>query len=150
MNNQWCKLNGKASDVAVGGEDSVWCTGTNNVGGGKSINKYNFVTGQWEKWTGGAVSISVDKYGCPWVVNDQGKIYRWNSLTNKWKELPGRAVDIACSKDSDEVFVTTKTSIFKWDEPYKNWVDVGGSATNIACSKGKPYVINNQGIIYWP
>ena len=60
---------GCAYDIGVGGNGSVWVTGCDQINGGFGI--YQWDNG-WQKTTGGATNISVDKNGHPFVTNSSG------------------------------------------------------------------------------
>ena len=71
----WQRLPGSAKDIGIGADGSVWVIGTNPVDGGYGIYRWggeNFVG-----IDGGAVQISVNPWGRPWVVNDGDSIYEW-------------------------------------------------------------------------
>jgi hypothetical protein len=80
----WQVVPGLATAIAAGGDGSVWVLGTSTAGdGGYAIWHYNptaanQATSGWEQVDGGAVSISVDANGAPWVVNKQGAAFRRN------------------------------------------------------------------------
>jgi hypothetical protein len=69
----WKLLLGAASDVAVGGDGSVWVVGTPSASGGHGI--YHWTGTGWTAVPGGAVSIAVGPDGMPWVTNSTNQIY---------------------------------------------------------------------------
>jgi hypothetical protein len=83
VDGQWQSVPGQVSDVAVGGDGSVWAIGgVNDVAniGGSHIYHYNPIpanqaTNGWEVVDGGAVAIAVGPDGQPWIVNKQGTIF---------------------------------------------------------------------------
>ena len=64
----WDQVRGEARDVADG-----WIVSTNKVAGGYGIYRWSGIS--WEQSPGGAVAIG-GKADDPWVVNEQGRIYR--------------------------------------------------------------------------
>ena len=80
----WVQLSEEtAKDIGIGANGSVWIVGMNPVSGGYGIYKWDGKN--WKVVDGGAVQISVDKYGIPWVVNLFNHIYRKKpSLADQW------------------------------------------------------------------
>lgn len=76
-NSSWRMVGGKAKDIGIGGEGSVFVIGTNTGGGGYGIWKWK--GSGWNEIGGGAVCISVDESGNPWVVNSADNIFRWGN-----------------------------------------------------------------------
>lgn len=86
VNGSWQAIpTGLASDIAAGGDGSIWIIGTDNVPGGHGIYKYN--GSGWTKYPGGAVDISVDPNGVPWVANNVQQIFRYNSISGSWDPI---------------------------------------------------------------
>lgn len=73
VNGGWQGVTGCASDIGVGKNGSVFITGCGAVAGGYGIFGWN--GSGWTEVGGGAVRISVDEQGRPWVVNDKGSIF---------------------------------------------------------------------------
>jgi len=75
INGHWVHIaSPPAKDIAMGGNEEIWIIGGNPEPGGFGIFRWNR-KGHWTKITGGAVSIAVDEFGTPWVVNDVGEIF---------------------------------------------------------------------------
>jgi len=76
----WRHLPGAARDIAIGGAGHVYVLGTKAVAGGTAI--YSWDGHEWKEFPhgGGGVHIAVDNHGYPWIVNDQGQIWRYNGL----------------------------------------------------------------------
>jgi hypothetical protein len=53
---RWIRLPGKAKDIGVGADGSVWIIGTNRVGGGFGI--WAWTGTAWQAVPGGAVAVS--------------------------------------------------------------------------------------------
>ena len=68
----WHQLPGWASDIGVD-DGKVWV-----IGGNDTI--WTLIKGseKWVRVTGGGANLSVDKDGLPWVVSDNGEIWRNN------------------------------------------------------------------------
>jgi hypothetical protein len=76
-NSSWKMIGGKAKDIGIGADGSVFIIGTNPCGGGYGIWKWN--GSSWNEIGGGAVCISVDESGNPWVINSGDNIFRWGN-----------------------------------------------------------------------
>lgn len=145
----WQRMPGESSwDVGVGADGSVWVLGSNRVPGGWGI--WRFTGGNWVQIDGGAVAVTVDPRGEPWVVNNDGRIYQRRG--GQWRELPGRARDIGAGADGSVWVVGTDNaagghSIYRWNG--SEWVQIDGAATRIAVGPdGNPWVVNSEGRIY--
>jgi hypothetical protein len=65
---------GRARDIGVGGDGTVWVIGTDNVPGGGT--PFQWTGSIWKDVAGGgATQISVDPSGLPWIVNSDGAIF---------------------------------------------------------------------------
>lgn len=75
-NGAWTRVPGAARDIGSGGGE-VYAIGTNAVGGGHGVYRYAGAgSSPWVAINGGGVRIAADNAGQPWVVNDQGGIFR--------------------------------------------------------------------------
>jgi hypothetical protein len=74
----WQVLPGRVTDLAVGGDGSVWAIGVlqSNIGGNYIYHYNPQASSGWDQIDGGAVAIAVDAYGVPWVLNKQGAVLR--------------------------------------------------------------------------
>ncbi|WP_027268893.1 tectonin domain-containing protein [Leptolyngbya sp. PCC 6406] len=144
----WAEMPGKAKDISVGADGSVWVIGTEPESGGYSI--YNWNGQGWNKVGGSAVRIAVAPDGTPWVVNSKGNIYKREN--NVWRQMPGQAKDIGIGADSSVWVIGTEPEsggygIYNWNG--QDWNKVGGSAVRIAVAPdGTPWVVNSKGAIY--
>ncbi len=74
----WLQIPGAAHDVGIGADGVVWVIGTNPVGGGFGIYRWNGTcspAGTFDSIPGGGVAISVGTDGLPFIVNSAGSIY---------------------------------------------------------------------------
>jgi hypothetical protein len=72
----WQQLPGKAIDVAVGNDGSVYVCGAKDKDGTLgAIFKWDEENWQWEKTKGFGRKITVDANGVPYVVNKDNEIY---------------------------------------------------------------------------
>jgi len=144
----WEQLSGTAKDIGIGA-GSVWIIGTNPVIGGYGI--YRWDGRNWEIVSDdGAVRIDVDPQGNPWIVNDNGSIYR--RVGDHWEQLFGTAKDIGIGANGSVWIIGTNTvsggyGINRWDG--KNWEGVDGGALQISVDRdGIPWVVDSLNHIY--
>ena len=148
----WQQISGKATDLGISRNGTVWKIGTTPVTGGFDIAKWD--GNSWIGITGGAVRIDVDSQGDPWVVNSYGNIYKYSQASITWKSLPGHATDLGIG-GNDTVWKTGappgNTYGFKiskwngtgWDTP------VQGAAEEISVGPdGTPWVVNLRNALY--
>lgn len=145
----WRSFVGQAAfSVAIGGGNNTWIIGNNSVPGGFGIYRWN--GSGWQGIDGGAVDIAVAPNGQPWVVNNQGYIFR--RVNGAWQVMPGRARDIDIGRDGSVWIIGTNTvpggyGIYRWNG--SGWQPIDGGAVRIAVNpNGQPWVVNNQGYIF--
>ena len=142
-NNTWQLLPGRAKDIDISKNGSVWIIGANEVNGGYPIWYWHGT--DWTPIDGGAVRIAVDPSDNPWIVNNEGYIYR--RVNDAWQLLPGRAKDIDIGDDGSVWIVGTNEvtggyGIYQWNG--SNWDVKDGGAVRIAVDEnGNPWVVNN-------
>lgn len=133
---QWEHVPGKATDIGIGPDGSVFVLGINQIQGNYEI--YHWNGSGWDLFPGRGIRIDVDASGNPWVVNSAGNIYRWTGT--KWELLPGLATDISIGKVTAWVTGTDNVSgghgIYRWNSQSRNWNRTPGGA--VAISVGAP------------
>jgi hypothetical protein len=147
---EWEQIDGTATDIGIGADGSVWIVGTKPRFGGYGI--YRWDGRNWEIVSDdGAVRIDVDPQGNPWIVNDNGNIYR--RVGNRWEQLPGTATDIGIGADGSVWIVGTKPrfggyGIYRWDG--RNWeiVSDDGAVQISVDNRGTPWVVDSEDYIY--
>ena len=87
---------GKAKDIAVWADGTVWVIGTDIESGGYSIFRLKD-DNTLEKINGSALRIAVGPDGNAWVVNNKNNIFSYNG--NGWNLLDGKALDIGVAMD---------------------------------------------------
>lgn len=105
---KWKRLPGRAKDIGVGAEDTLWVIGTNKEGGGFGIFRWNRATRRWKKIPGSALRISVDSGGNAWVVNKYKQIYAYSGT--RWIRQPGAATDIGVGPEGSAWVIGTESS----------------------------------------
>lgn len=145
----WQIMPGRARDIGIGANGSVWIIGWSPAGAGFGI--YSWSGANWYQVDGAAVAIDVDRSGMPWVVNSAGAIYQ--RAGNRWDRKPGQARDIGIGADGS-VWVIGWTriggggyGIYQWMG--NRWQQVDGEAVAIDVdNSGTPWVVNSAGAIY--
>jgi hypothetical protein len=155
---QWVQIQGEASDIAVGGDGSVWITK-------KDSTIHRRQGDAWVQVQGSAERIAVDGAGVMWVVNAKGEVWRWDKgtwtgITSKGipsgKNAAGQqvsgATDIGAGADGS-VWVTGRTDskglghpILRWTG--EQWQQALGDAVAVAISvapSGLPWIVNAAG-----
>lgn len=148
---QWQLMDGKASDVGVGADGSVWIIGTNVVaGGGFDIWKRN-ATG-WTNIPGGAVRIAVDPHGNAWIVNSSQTIFRYDGT--KWLVVNGAARDVGVGANGTVWVIGNNPepggyAIYRSTDQGANWTKIPGSAMRISVDpSGNAWVVNNRNNVF--
>jgi hypothetical protein len=159
----WKVLPRVATDIAHGGDGSVWIIGVNERTGGfvgksggstTEAGIYKWNGSDWNRIDGAAVSIAVDQKGNPWVINGNGTIFRRQG--DAWVVLPGSGKDIAIG--GGQVYIVGTNSvpggfgIYVWSEAEGKFTEVelahGGGGTSVAVDgKGEVFVTTSEGAI---
>ena len=144
----WIPVAGRATDIGVGANGTVWIIGKQNVSGSYDIERW--MGTQFVKVPGGAVRVDVGPWGTPWVVNASGDIfYRKNKV---WNQIPGKAKDIGVGANGTVWVLGNKAvfggfEIFRWTG--STFVKIPGAAVRIDVDpNGNPWVVNAFGVIY--
>jgi Tectonin domain len=150
----WQQRTGRARDVGVGADGSIWVIGTNPVGTGFSgdFGIYRLNGSTWEGVDGGAARIAVGPDGKPWVVNKNGEIF--HRVVNTWVKFPGLAKDIGVGANGSVWIIGTNHvgraldfGIHRLND--STWEAVDGGGVRIAVGPdGMPWVVNSVGQIF--
>jgi hypothetical protein len=154
----WQLQPGRATDISVGTDGSVWIVAANDLGNNDfGICKWNGTA--CEGTDGGAVRIAVAPDAVPWIVNTAGDIYRRTSSSpteGYWQAIPGQARDIAAGADGSVWIISAERvglddfRIAVWDEQPGGgqWVSADGAGIAISVDpSGAPWVVNAAGQI---
>jgi len=139
---------GKAHDIGVGNDGSVWVIGTNREGGGYGIYRMNKERTKWSKVAGSAVRIDVGPDGNAWVVNKGDKIFRYQG---GWKVQKGAAKDIGIGANGAVWVIGTNREgggfgIYRRAivAAEAKWQRMGGAGSEIdADGSGLPWTVNS-------
>lgn len=116
MGDKWQNVEGKANDIGVGADGSVWVIGTNQTGAnGFGIYGWN---GKSFSQLGAATQIAVDPEGIPWVANGAQSIFRGDVVGNDTLYGGDGADEIYGGRGLDTLF----------GEAGMDWLDAGASA----------------------
>ena len=66
---------GKATDIAIGPEGTVFILGVKKRKSGHAIYRYNDDMGKWDRINGSAVKITVGRNGKPHILTAKNNIY---------------------------------------------------------------------------
>ncbi len=86
----WKQQPGSGKRIAIGADGSIWALGTNPAVGGYGVWRWN--GSAWLPVEGGGVEIAVDPKGNPWVVSDNGTV--WKRQGDAWKH------DVRCANEA--------------------------------------------------
>jgi hypothetical protein len=86
----WIHVPGKARDIGVGADGSVWIVGNQRAKGGFALERW--MGNGWRRIKFGAARVAVGPNGAPWVISDKGKIFFLQG--RRFQQLPGKAIDI--------------------------------------------------------
>jgi Streptogramin lyase len=147
---QWQLLDGRARDVGIGADGTVWIIGTNPVGNSHDIWRRN-ATG-WTNIPGGAERIAVDPSGNAWIVNATQQIYRYDGA--KFVQTSGLARDVGVGANGTVWVIGTNAvqggyGIWRSTDKGASWTSIPGGGVRISVDPaGNAWMINNTGNIY--
>lgn len=159
----WQELPGRAGDIAVGGDGSVWVV-SRNPDPAKGYAVLRLKDGAWVPAGVGGVRVAVDGLGNPWVLDRDGTVWRrsggdWEAVTGDGiptgTDLAGARVsgasDIGAGADGS-VWVTARTgdelghAVLRWTG--QRWQTATGAAVAISVApNGLPWTVDAHGVI---
>ncbi|MDF1749250.1 MAG: hypothetical protein P1V34_10295 [Alphaproteobacteria bacterium] len=144
LSSKWVKIEGGATDVAVGSDGTTYAIGLTKIGGGYEIFKRAKTDKKWTKLSGGAIRVAVMDNEA-WVINSAGKIFSQSG--SKWRLVKGPAAqDIGASAKGVWIIGTDETI---HQREGNRWKAVPGAAQRIDIDQdGRPWVVSAQGDIY--
>lgn len=140
----WENIAGKATDVAIGSDGTVYVIGTRKRKGGFEISKRSKTAKSWAKVNGSAVRIAVQNTR-PWVVTNDGQIFY--QAGTEWKKIPGPAAQDIGASVKGVWIVGVDKKIYRLAG--NDWKNVPGTALRIDIDrKGRPWVVSKRNTIY--
>lgn len=137
----WVPVAGRARDIGVGAEGSVWAIGVKPVDGGFQVMKWN--ESKWDMMKEGAVRVAVGNDGTPWFVNDAHKLFYFDE-NQQPVEYGTDTKDVAIGADGTIWSIGTDDAIYKLEG--EQWVVQEGAAVLVAVSDaGIPWVVDADG-----
>ncbi len=153
--NAWQTMPGLGTDIAAGGDGSIWVLGSVKVGGGYNIFKWDSTAQNWTLFSGAGVRIAVEKDGSPWVVNEAGDIFRYDLQSRSWTLKPGKARSVHAGLSTGAVWVmgTEPVSggfpISRYVAATQTWEPYGSfGAVEITEAAGTPWIVQGDGSLY--
>lgn len=148
--NGWELKPGRAVEIAIGADGSVWCIG---IGGG-GLFKFDYEADNWiYAGVSGLKKVAVDPNGDPWVIRNDGSVARWSTAAWAWENLPGCLTEIAIGFDGAVWALGCDWgnggySIWRWHG--SDWSNVDGRLTSIAVlPNGGAAGSNSYGSIFY-
>ncbi len=159
-NNKWAQAPGKAIDVGVGKDGSVFVVG---IDAGR-LFRFDFGSMNWNeiKAAGtGLLRVDVDKDGNPWWVTRDNKIFTLDMATGVKTPLPGEAWDIGVGTDPQgktKVYIVSTEqapggyAILRLNSDRRGWQPTGGNGTHVdvaQAGQGLPVMANSNHDIFF-
>ena len=147
----WEQIDGEATDIGIGADGSVWIIGTNEVNGGYGVYRRSVWGWVQLEIDGGAIRIDVDPSGNPWVVDNDGNIFR-KIGAKWWEQIDGEATDIGIGADGSVWIIRTSEvnggyGVYRWSE--RGWEQIDGGTAQISVdNRGTPWIVDSEGYIY--
>jgi Tectonin domain len=139
------RVSGKAHDIGVGADGTVWVIGATAETGGYGVYRSADSGRTWSKIPGAGKRISVDATGKAWLINDALDIFRYNG--SAFEKLPGKGTDVAVGSDGTAWVVGTAGGLFRFENGA--WVKRTGAGAQIAAGpNGSVLVVNNTNAIF--
>ncbi|MDQ3896509.1 MAG: hypothetical protein M3326_04510, partial [Actinomycetota bacterium] len=162
---RWAPIpGGKVTDIAVGGDRSVWSIGPIGADKNGPVQRWNEASMSWERHDGAGVRIAVDGNGVVWLVNAAGYSYRKARGSATWErgQLPkvgtvDGLVEIGAGTDGS-VWGLAKATVPGGHQLMRcipgsgthTWEKVSGGATSVSVGPdGLPWVVNDAGSVMY-
>ncbi len=159
---RWDILGGIAADISAGANGTVWIIGR-NPDGTSGLFKWIPERQVWQDndlliFTGGNVQVSgysnriaVDPNDNPWIVTDNGNVYRGTEESGWSLVFDGNAKDVGIGADGSVYIIGTNPAlggyeILLWNEETQSWAILPGEngAGQVAVDKnGNPYLVDD-------
>ncbi|HEY9004370.1 MAG TPA: tectonin domain-containing protein [Mucilaginibacter sp.] len=149
-------VQGKATDVGVGADGTVYVVGDDSVAtGGYAIYRVDSCGCRHRLVDVGAIRVAVSPQGIPWVVTKSNLIFRYNAGTKAWDQMPGTATDIGIGADGSVFIIGTEFAtitggniIEKWNgSGWDKMADCAGIRIAVDPT-GTPWVVNKSNIVF--
>jgi len=147
---RWNKIYGKANDVAIGSDGTMWHLGSNREAGGHGVWRMKAGSKKWQKIPGSGVRIGCGPEGNAWLVNKQKNIYQYTG--KGWKHINGKGTDVAVGADGTTWAIGDNKEgggfgIYK--RQGSGWRKVPGSAVRVSVDpRGNAWVVNSKDRIF--
>jgi len=144
---------GKAIEIAASSNGTIYALGDADVTDGHPIFRLDGDT--WTKIEGGAIKISVDKYGNPWIINlaSSKNVLEWNPVKdgeNKWEVHNTKANEIAVINEDNVLIIGDSKKIGKLlVKKSDKFSPIEGLAKKVCVGKeGIPFIVGTDDRIY--
>jgi hypothetical protein len=144
----WDRLPGKAKDIGIGADGTVWAVGVGDYRSDYGL--YHWNGSRWLQDSGSAIRVDVDPWGNPWVINSNNEIFRLEK--GRWVRVPGYAQDIGIGADGSVWAIGTNSrrggyGIYTYTA--QGWRKVDGAGVRIdVAPDGTPWIVNDDDEIY--
>jgi hypothetical protein len=148
---KWDLMPGRASDIGIGGDGSVWV-----VGNASADSLYKFNGSSWDLLPSGAgPRVAVDNSGAPWVIGtDNRGVWRYNGQS--WTVLPQgdftTVTDLGIGAEGS-VWITgtdaqSAPGVWRWNTA-NGWQRYRGSGIAVSVDgSGSPLVANGSSYLF--
>ena len=147
---QITRMPGLANEIGVSRNGAAFVIGTSPcIGSGCTV--YAFRNANWQSLPGTATRVAADPAGNPWVINQQGNIFRYSG--SSFVQQPGLASDIAIGADGSVFVIGTGPcnasgcTVYKFDG--SRFIPYPGTGVRIAVDpSGNPWIVNSAKQIF--
>lgn len=132
---KWEQLPGTATDIAIGGVDTVWMLDATAKPGGYGLWRWQWRGQYWEpdEVSGSAgVQISIEPHGQPSVVTSDGEIWARHAGPG-WYRIPGSATEVSQGPSGDVWMIGTDAKpggYGIWQQGSVDWKQDSASASS--------------------
>jgi len=152
---QWERVVGAASDIALANDGTAWIVGATNaekVTGGYRVFTSSPSSAQRTPVGGAALRVAVEG-NTPWIVSEGGIIQRWNAGLRQWQLIGApKAVDVGASAKGVWIAAEPKRgddyTIYQWTgNGWKVATPAAGSRLDVDAD-GNAWVVSSAGLVH--
>lgn len=137
----WQHVEGSLRDISSNGSEQIFA-----ISDGFQPMRWDNEQQRWRYYSGTFKQIFAAEQDWPWVLDEQGQLYRFNGL---WWEIKQQQIaDVAANAKGDVYILKKDGEVLAWYPLRNEWQNTKSTATKIATDQqGTLWIIDKQSIL---